>query len=66
MKEVCLIEQQSVLETDKTVDQVRAELAKELGTELTIDKFVRFQLGEGIEKPQGEDFAAEVAKMTQN
>lgn len=66
MKEVCLIEQGSVLETDKTVDQVRAALAKELGTDVSIEKFVRFQLGEGIEKPQGEDFAAEVAKMTQN
>ncbi len=64
MKEVCLLEQQSVLDTEKTVDQARAEIAKKLGVTLDIVRFVRFQLGEGIEKPQGEDFAAEVAKMT--
>jgi elongation factor Ts len=37
---------------------VRA-VAKKAGVNLT--GFVRFQLGEGIEKPQGPDFAAEVA-----
>jgi translation elongation factor EF-Ts len=29
-------------------------------------KFIRYGLGEGIEKPQGPDFASEVAKMTQS
>ncbi len=66
MKEICLIEQQSVLESDKTVEQIRAELAKSLGTEIVVEKFVRFSLGEGIEKPQGDDFATEVAKMAGN
>ncbi|MEZ4223861.1 MAG: translation elongation factor Ts [Polyangiaceae bacterium] len=66
MKEICLIEQQSVLVTDKTVDQLRAELGKALGTDVVLEKFARFQLGEGVEKPTGEDFAAEVAKMAGN
>jgi elongation factor Ts len=62
-KEVCLLEQQSVLDAEKTVDALRASLAKELGADVTLSRFVRFQLGEGIEKPTGPDFAAEVAKM---
>jgi elongation factor Ts len=66
MKEVCLLEQPSVLDGDKTIEQVRAAVAKELGGELTLSRFVRYQLGEGIEKPTGDDFAAEVAKMAGN
>jgi elongation factor Ts len=66
MKEVCLLEQQSVLDSEKTVDDIRRALSKELGTEITLTRFVRFQCGEGIEKPVGDDFAAEVAKMAGN
>jgi elongation factor Ts len=66
MKEICLLEQQSVLDADKTVDQVRAAAAKELGTELSLSRFARYQLGDGIDKPTGDDFAAEVAKMAGN
>jgi elongation factor Ts len=63
LKEVCLLEQASVIESEKTVEQLRAELAKELGAEVTLSRFVRFERGEGIEKAAGPDFAAEVAKM---
>jgi len=63
LKEVCLLEQQSVLDNDKSVEQVRAALAKDLGTDISLVRFVRFERGEGIEKPTGDDFAAEVAKM---
>jgi elongation factor Ts len=62
-KEICLLEQPSVLEGDKSVDQVRANVAKELGGDVVFSRFVRFERGEGIEKPTGDDFAAEVAKM---
>jgi len=62
-KEVCLLEQDSVIDTDKTVEALRAGLAKELGTDVTLSRFARFQLGEGIEKPTAPDFASEVAKM---
>jgi elongation factor Ts len=63
MKEVCLLEQQSVLDGDKSVDDLRQALGKEVGGEVTLTRFVRFQCGEGIDKPTGDDFAAEVAKM---
>ena len=62
-KEVCLLEQQSVLDAEKTVEALRASLAKELGTEVTLSRFVRYERGEGIDKPTAPDFAAEVAKM---
>jgi elongation factor Ts len=64
LKEVCLLEQPSVLDGDKSVEQLRQAVAKEAGTEITLTRFVRYQCGEGIEKPAGDDFAAEVAKMT--
>lgn len=62
-KEVCLLEQPSVLEPKQTVDQLRADAAKAAGGTLTLVPFVRFERGEGIELPQGPDFAAEVAAM---
>lgn len=62
MKEICLLEQPSVVETDKTI----AKQVAALGDGVELVKFVRFERGEGVEKPQGEDFAAEVAKMTGN
>lgn len=64
LKEVALLEQASVLETEKTVEQLRGELSKSLGAEVVLTKFVRFERGEGVEKAAGDDFAAEVAKMT--
>jgi elongation factor Ts len=63
MKETCLLEQQSVIVSDKTVDQLRAELGKTVGADVQVTGFVRFERGEGIEKPQGPDFADEVAQM---
>ena len=51
-KEVCLVEQVFVKDPDKTVKDILG------GVE--VRRFVRYQLGEGIEKKQ-EDFAAEVA-----
>lgn len=65
-KEVCLLQQPSVIEPKKTVDELRADLAKSLGGEVTLAAFVRFERGEGIELPQGADFAAEVAAMAKN
>ena len=63
-REVCLLEQSSVLEVDKTVDQIRADVSKEVGTRVTLKGFVRYMLGEGIEKQKGDDFATEVMKMS--
>lgn len=65
LKEVCLVEQQSVIDTEKTIEQLRAQLAKSLGGEIKLERFVRFERGEGVQK-HTEDFASEVAKMTSN
>lgn len=65
-KEVCLLLQPSVIEPKKTVDEMRADAAKAAGGEAKLTQFVRFERGEGIEVPQGADFAAEVAAMANN
>ncbi|GAB5388851.1 MAG: translation elongation factor Ts [Alphaproteobacteria bacterium] len=61
-EEVVLTEQAFVMDTDKTVGQVVADLGKELGTDVKLAGFVRYGLGEGIEKAE-DDFAAEVSAM---
>ena len=61
--EVCLIEQAFVIDPDQKISQVVTALAKELGTEISLSGFVRYQLGEGIEKKE-DDFAAEVAALS--
>lgn len=58
--DICLLEQQFVKDTDKTIQQYAAETGKALGTAVTITRFARFVLGEGLEKKES-DFAAEVA-----
>ena len=61
-KEVCLLEQASVHgeHNGKSVSQVLKEIEGKVGAEVKIAGFVRYALGEGIEK-QESDFAAEVA-----
>ncbi len=61
-KENCLIEQQYVIDGDLTVGQYIANTAKELGADIKLASFVRFEKGEGLEK-RVDDFAAEVAAM---
>jgi elongation factor Ts len=60
MKEICLLDQPWVKDGDKTIDQVQQELIAKIGENIKIRRFVRFELGEGLEKKKG-DFAAEVA-----
>ncbi|MGE0871385.1 MAG: translation elongation factor Ts [Kofleriaceae bacterium] len=60
MKEICLLDQSWVKDPDKTIDQVQQELISKIGENIKIRRFVRFELGEGLEKKKG-DFAAEVA-----
>lgn len=59
-EEVVLTEQLYVMDGKTKVREVVEAAAKELGAPVKLAAFVRFQLGEGIEKEQG-DFAAEVA-----
>ncbi len=62
MKEVCLLDQAYVQDSDFNVAQYVAKVGKEAGADLSVVKFVRFKTGEGIEKRQ-DDFAAEVENM---
>ena len=60
--EVTLLGQDNVWEQGAgTVDKIRGELGKKLGGEVKVTSFVRFGLGEGIEK-KVENLADEVAK----
>ncbi|MES0881872.1 translation elongation factor Ts [Roseibium sp. SCP14] len=62
-EEVTLVKQAFVINPDQTVEQAVEALAKDLGTDVKLSGFVRFALGEGIEKEE-QDFAAEVAAAT--
>ena len=62
MKEIVLLDQSWVKDPDKTIDQVQQELIAKIGENIKIRRFVRFELGEGLEKKK-DDFAAEVAKQ---
>jgi elongation factor Ts len=64
LKEVCLCEQVYVKAEDgkQTVDAYLKQISKEVGSDIVVKRFVRFETGEGIEKKE-ENFAAEVAKQ---
>lgn len=63
-KEVCLLEQPFIKDPDKTIDDLLKEKIAKIGENLSIRRFSRFEVGEGIEKKQ-ENFAEEVAKQLQ-
>ena len=58
-KEVCLLEQPFIKNPDITVKELITESIAKIGENINVRRFVRFQLGDGIEK-QENDFAAEV------
>ena len=60
LKEICLLDQVYVQDSDYTVAKYVEKVAKENGANVTVKRFVRFETGEGLEK-KNEDFAAEVA-----
>ncbi len=62
LKEICLMDQVYVKAEDgkQTVAKYLEQVSKELGSPLSVKRFVRFETGEGLEK-KNEDFAAEVA-----
>ena len=62
MKDICLLDQGWVKDDSKTIDQLQQELIAKIGENIKIRRFVRFELGEGLEKKK-DDFAAEVAKQ---
>ena len=64
-EESVLMSQVFVIDGETPIAKVIEKACKDLGTPVTIDGFVRFQVGEGIEKIDS-DFADEVSKMAGN
>ena len=62
LKEICLLDQGFVKDPDKTIEQLQQELIAKIGENIKIRWFVRFELGEGLDKKK-DDFVAEVAKQ---
>ncbi len=60
--DVCLLDQAFVKDEEKTIQQLLTEKTGEIGEKITIRRFVRYSLGEGIEKKKT-DFASEVAEQ---
>jgi elongation factor Ts len=61
-KEVCLLEQLWVKDGDKSISKFLEEKSKEVGSPITVTRFVRYERGEGIEVEKV-DFAEEVARQ---
>jgi elongation factor Ts len=61
-KEICLLEQPWVKDDSKTISNLTQDLVAKLGENIRVRRFVRYELGEGLEK-KSEDFAAEVARQ---
>ena len=60
--EVCLMDQAFIKNPDQTIEQLLRDTANEVGENIKIRRFARFEVGEGLEKKE-EDFAAEVASQ---
>ncbi len=63
--EVVLMEQVFIIDNETKIAKVVEDAAKTVGAPVKVAGFVRYALGEGIEKKQ-EDFAAEVAAVTKH
>ena len=64
-KEVCLLEQEYVRDSALSVKQVVADTAKQVGADITVTRFVRYEMGEGIEK-RVDNFVDEIAEQLKN
>lgn len=63
-KEVCLLEQPFIKDPDITVGQLLTDKIAKIGENITVRRFTRYEMGEGIQKKQS-DLAAEVEAATQ-
>jgi elongation factor Ts len=61
-KEICLLDQPWVKDDKKTIHQLTQELVAKLGENIRVRRFVRFELGEGLDK-KTDNFAEEVARQ---
>ncbi len=64
-EEYCLLDQPFIREPKMTVNEILTNLIAKIGENIKIRRFVRFEVGEGLEK-RNEDFAAEVSKQMEN
>jgi elongation factor Ts len=62
-KEACLLEQPYIKDPDQTVGQLLTEKISKIGENISVRRFTRYELGEGLQKKEN-DFASEVAAMT--
>ncbi len=62
LKEVCLVDQIWVKNSDYTITKYLQEESKKIGADIKVTRFTRFERGEGIEKKE-DNFAEEVQKM---
>ena len=58
-KDVCLLEQAYVKDSDMTVNQMLNEAVAKIGEKISIRRFVRYEMGEGLQKRQ-DNFVDEV------
>ena len=65
LEEIVLLDQTFVIDGKTKISDVIANLAKELGTSVELKNFVRFEIGEGIEKEET-NFADEVASVAKS
>ncbi len=61
-KEVCLVDQAYIHDPDKTVSQAMKDSEGKLGAPIRVTGFIRYALGEGIDRPDS-DFGGEVAAL---
>ena len=64
-QEICLMEQPFVKDPSKTITDIMNEATLKIGEKLTIRRFVRYEMGEGLQKRE-DNFAEEVMKQTTN
>jgi elongation factor Ts len=62
MSEICLMEQAYVKENKKAIKDLQTDLVAKLGENCQIRRFIRWEVGEGIEVEK-EDYAAEIARL---
>ncbi|HPZ42461.1 MAG TPA: translation elongation factor Ts [Bacillota bacterium] len=64
-KEVCLLEQPFIKNPDQTIQDLLTEKIAKIGENISVRRFARFELGEGLQKKKS-DLAAEVEEATRN
>ncbi len=64
-EDVCLLNQHFVKDQDKTIKDLLTEATLKIGEKISVRRFVRYELGEGLEK-RNDNFAEEIAKLSGN